>query len=59
MESKWKEMLVVVSRNLLGVVEESDRVDNAYRLLVGKPEGNRPLRRSRPRWVYNIKMNQR
>jgi hypothetical protein len=23
---------------------------NAYRLLVGKPEGKRPLRRSRGRW---------
>jgi hypothetical protein len=30
---------------------------NAYRLLVGKPEGNRPLGRSRHRWVDNIRMN--
>jgi hypothetical protein len=30
---------------------------NAYRLLVGKPEGKRPLGRSRRRWVYNIKMD--
>jgi hypothetical protein len=29
---------------------------NAYRLLVGKPEGKRPLRRPRCRWVDNIKM---
>jgi hypothetical protein len=28
---------------------------NAYRLLVGKPEGNRPLGRQRRRWVDNIK----
>jgi hypothetical protein len=28
---------------------------NAYRLLVGKPEGKRPLGRSRRRWVDNIK----
>jgi hypothetical protein len=27
---------------------------NAYRLLVGKPEGKRPLRRRRCRWVDNI-----
>jgi hypothetical protein len=27
----------------------------AYRLLVGKPEGNRPLGRPRRRWVDNIK----
>jgi hypothetical protein len=28
---------------------------NAYRLLVGKPEGKRPLGRSRRRWVDNIR----
>jgi hypothetical protein len=27
---------------------------NAYRILVGKPEGNIPLERPRRRWVYNI-----
>jgi hypothetical protein len=32
---------------------------NAYRLLVGKPEGKRPLRRSRRRWVDNIRMDLR
>jgi hypothetical protein len=30
---------------------------NACRLLVGKPERKRPLRRPRCRWVNNIKMN--
>jgi hypothetical protein len=29
---------------------------NAYRLLVGKPEGKRPLGRRRRRWVDNISM---
>jgi hypothetical protein len=29
---------------------------NAYRLLVGKPEGKRPLGRPRRRWVNNIRM---
>jgi hypothetical protein len=28
---------------------------NAYRILVGKPEGKRPLGRPRRRWGYNIK----
>jgi hypothetical protein len=28
---------------------------NVYRLLVGKPEGKRPLGRSRRRWMDNIK----
>jgi hypothetical protein len=32
---------------------------NAYRILVGKPEGKRPLGRTRRRWVNNIKMNLR
>jgi hypothetical protein len=27
-----------------------------YRLLVGKPEGKRPLGRPRRRWIENIKM---
>jgi hypothetical protein len=29
----------------------------AYRALVGKPEGRRPLVRPRRRWKDNIKMN--
>jgi hypothetical protein len=29
---------------------------NAYRILVGNPEGKRPLGRPRRRWVDNIKM---
>jgi hypothetical protein len=28
---------------------------NAYKLLVGKPEGKRPLGRSRRRWADNIR----
>jgi hypothetical protein len=31
----------------------------AYRTLVGKPEGKRPLGRRRRRWVDNIKMHLR
>jgi hypothetical protein len=27
-----------------------------YRVLVGKPDGNRPLGRPRRRWEYNIKI---
>jgi hypothetical protein len=30
-----------------------------YRVLVGKPEGKRPLRRPRRRWENNIKPNLR
>jgi hypothetical protein len=30
---------------------------NAYRLLVRKPEGKRPLERPRRKWVDNIRMD--
>jgi hypothetical protein len=30
---------------------------NAYRILVGKPERKRPLRRPRYRWAVTIKMD--
>jgi hypothetical protein len=32
---------------------------NAYRILMGRPEGKRPLGTPRCRWVENIKMNLR
>jgi hypothetical protein len=32
---------------------------NAYRILVGKPEGNKSLGRPRHRWANNIKMDLR
>jgi hypothetical protein len=32
---------------------------NAYKILVGKPEGNKPLRRPRHRWEDGIKMDRR
>jgi hypothetical protein len=30
---------------------------NVYRVLMGKPEGRRPLGRRRRKWVDNIKMD--
>jgi hypothetical protein len=30
---------------------------NVYRLLLGKPQGKRPLGRPRRRWIDNIKMD--
>jgi hypothetical protein len=32
---------------------------NAYNILVGKPEGKRPFRRSRHRWEIKIRMDLR
>jgi hypothetical protein len=36
--------------HVAGIVEKR----NVYRLLVGKPEGKRPLGRPRRRWIENI-----
>jgi hypothetical protein len=30
---------------------------NAYKILMGKPEGKRPLERPRRRWVDNVKID--
>jgi hypothetical protein len=42
-----------------GHVARMGETRNAYRILVGKPEGKRPLRRPRRRWVDNIKIGLR
>jgi hypothetical protein len=31
--------------------------ENVYMLLIGKPQGKRPLGRPRCRWLYNFKMD--
>jgi hypothetical protein len=40
-----------------GHVARMGETKNAYMILVGKPEGKRPLGRPRRRWVDNIKMD--
>jgi hypothetical protein len=40
-----------------GHVAQMGEKRNAHRLLVGKPEGRRPLGRPRPRWLDNIRMH--
>jgi hypothetical protein len=44
---------------LAGHVARMGETRNAYRILVGKPEGKRPLKRPRRRRVDNIKMDLR
>jgi hypothetical protein len=39
-----------------GACSTNGKKRNAYRLLVEKPEGKRPLGRPRRRWVDNIRM---
>jgi hypothetical protein len=50
---------IIKSRRMrwAGHVSRMGEKRNAYRLLVGKPEGKRPLGRPRRRWVDNIRMD--
>jgi hypothetical protein len=48
---KWRRM------RWAGHVARMDRERVLYRVLVGKREGTRPLRRPRRRWAYNIRMD--
>jgi hypothetical protein len=50
---------IIKSRRIrwAGHVARMGEKRNAYRLLVGKPEGKRPLGRPRRRWVNNIRMD--
>jgi hypothetical protein len=52
---------VINSRRMrwAGHVARMGEKKTAYRLLVGKPEGKRPLRRPTRRWVDSIKMDHR
>jgi hypothetical protein len=49
---------IIKSRRMrwVGHVARVGEKRNVYRLLVGKPEGKRPLGRPRRRWIDNIKM---
>ena len=49
---------VIKSRRMrwAGHVERMGEERGVYRVLVGKPEGKRPLGKSRRRWVDNIRM---
>ena len=52
-------MRVIKSRRIRwsGHVARMGKGRGVYRVLVGKPEGNRPLGRPRRRWEDNIKMD--
>jgi len=43
----------------VGHVERVVEMRKLYKVLIGKPEGNRPLVRSRCRWDDNIRMDLR
>jgi hypothetical protein len=50
---------IITSRRMrwAGHVARMGEKRNVYRLLVGKPEGKKPLGRPRRRWIDNIKMD--
>ena len=52
-------MRVIKSRRMrwAGHVAHMAEERGAYRVLMGKPEGKRPLGRPRRRWVDNIRMD--
>ena len=52
-------MRVIKSRRMrwAGHVARMGEERGAYKVLVGKPEGKRPLGRPRRRWVDNIRMD--
>jgi hypothetical protein len=48
---------IIKSRRMRWVGHVARMGENVYRLLVGKPEGKRPLGGPRRRWIDNIKMD--
>jgi hypothetical protein len=52
---------VIKSRRmkLTGHVARMGEMRNAFKILVDKPEGKRPLGRTRYKWDYNIRMDLR
>jgi hypothetical protein len=47
----------IVKNEMDGACSSDGEGRGVYRVLVGKPEGERPLGRSRHRWEVNIKMD--
>jgi hypothetical protein len=49
----------IILKRFYTIISEIVRNLLAYRILVGKPEGKRPLEKPKRRWVDNIKMDLR
>jgi hypothetical protein len=47
----------VMKDEMGGACSKNGEKKNAFRILVGKPDGNKPLGRPRRRWVDNVKMD--
>jgi hypothetical protein len=60
LESHWIEVdSVDLLNNVFPYKSCMGEKRNSYRILVGKPEGKRPLERPRRSWVNDIKMDRR
>jgi hypothetical protein len=58
----WPRIIIIIKSRIMrwaGHVARMGEKRNAYRILVGKPEGKRSLGRQRRRWVDNTKMDLR
>jgi hypothetical protein len=56
----WTSIIIIIKARRMTWARHVARMGektNAYRLLVGKPEGRRPLGRPRRTWLGNIRMN--
>ena len=51
----WNSRIVTRRMRWAGHVARMGEERGVYRVLVGKPEGKRPLERSKRRWVHNIR----
>ena len=53
----FRALLCTSSMRWAGHMARMGEERGVYKVLVGKPEGRRPLGRPRRRWVYNIRMD--
>ena len=51
------DVIALIKVRIIEVSVHSGEERGVYRVLVGKPEGRRPLGRPRRRWVDNIRIN--
>jgi hypothetical protein len=57
LEDNWGDPVSESWHDMAGYVARTGEKRNAYRILVGMPEGKRPLGRPKRRRVDNIKMD--
>ena len=55
--STGKEMKIINWERVFFCTPRMGEERGVYRVLLGKPEGRRPMERPRRRWVYNIRMD--